>query len=208
VESTDPRNINRDGVGNNDIVVTATRYDPFRIGDVLSTLAAQTMQVWFGTLSAGDQAGSGADIVVTARRTRPHNYGIARCLTARNTICTLGQVSQAASDNSVPGSSGPHISGEIYRVSLFGISPGHIQFESAGDGRRFINATQDDHWLRLGTVVTTISGNQRDGFVAHVSGTGTNINAFWAEVNQGADPKIFSRQLSRMHAAVLRACGG
>jgi len=112
-------------------------------------------------------------------------------------------------ENSVPGMPGPHVSGSTYRGSAaLGISPGHIQFQTSAGGQTFANVTLSDHWLRYGSVTTTITGNQRDGFVANVVGTGTNTNAFMAWLNDEVGPNIFGMQLSDMHMAVLGACGG
>jgi RHS repeat-associated protein len=152
-------------------------------------------------------SGGGEDHPEIEIRAR-HRYRISRRLTKKNTRCSLGQVSAAVNQNSVPGVPGHHVSGASYRVSAFGYSPGSILFHASPSGRKFANFTRGDHVLRWGSVVTTITGNQSEGFVANVYGSGDNTGSAVAWLNQVLGPRLFERQLSNMHMAVLASCGG
>lgn len=133
-----------------------------------------------------------------------HQYEISRRLTKKSTNCILGQVSQAANENRVPGVPGSYVSGSIYEVSTAGISPRHIQFLASSDGRTFSNTTMSDHMLRYGSVTRPIPDvrqipsvrrkrARRGQFAAAIKAASSCACAFRRLRMPSADPAIWPR---------------
>jgi RHS repeat-associated protein len=149
-------------------------------------------------------------IYVTGRRLPTHGYARTFRITRQNTQCTNQQARSAMLNSAVPGRHGGNVSGRTYDVSWLGSAfvtgPDTVQFRTLGS-RSYVNVTLSNHYLRYGTVVGTLSGNQQSGFFFSVQGSGSNISAFRAWANQVFGPRIF-KSAARQMIQDLLACGG